>query len=60
MEGSIFQVKVSNAPQSTKKYVVARYDINTSEMWYWGSWDDKNQAIEISKVVDGVVVERMD
>lgn len=55
-----FKVKVENAPEECKKWVVARFDAHTNKLWWWGSWDSKEQAGEIAKMIDGVVVERMD
>ena len=46
-------VKVNNAPNYTERYVVAR--IFEGELWYWGSWANKDEADEAALNVDGVV-----
>ena len=53
-----FLVAVNNTPESTEKYVLARCVSN--ELWYYGSWESEAQAREIAKMIDGVVVERID
>jgi hypothetical protein len=43
-------------PKDADKYVVARWDKDTSALWFYGSWNNKEQAQEISKMIDGIVV----
>ena len=54
----VFQVEVNNMPEDTLQYIVARRDKNTSGLWYWGSYDSAEQAVEIAKILDGIVVKR--
>ena len=58
MGDQYFQVKVNNTPNDTEKYVVAR--VINSELWYWGSWDELEDAEEAAKNTDGIVVRRND
>jgi hypothetical protein len=54
-----FLVTVNNVPDNgTEKYVVARGEAD--EFWYYGSYADRKQAVEIAKFLGGVVVERID
>lgn len=53
-----FLVTVNNTPESVEKYVLARCVDN--ELWFYGSYDDEAQAKEIAKMIDGIVVERID
>ena len=55
-----FKVKVENAPKECEKWIVARFDVYTNKLWWWGSWDSEERAREIAKTIDGVVLERMD
>ena len=56
----VFQVEVNNMPDDTLEYIVARRDKKTSGLWYWGSYDDAEQAVEIAKLLDGVVVRKVE
>ncbi len=48
---------VHNMPQEHEQYIVARcFD---GELWFWGSWKDKEGAKNAARKVDGVVVEEM-
>jgi hypothetical protein len=51
-------VEVNNMPLDAEEWVVARWNPETNELWYWGSWSDKNQAKEIAKFMDGILVRR--
>lgn len=53
-----FAVKIENIDKNCRKYVVARE--SDGILWYWGSWDDEEEAERAAKNVKGVVVERMD
>jgi hypothetical protein len=50
---------VNNVPDDALDYIVARWSKETSSLWFWGSWETKEQANEISKLVDGIVVKRV-
>lgn len=54
-----YQVEVNNVPDDALDYIVARWSKETSSLWFWGSWETKEQANEISKLVDGIVVKRV-
>lgn len=54
------QAKVNNLPNEIDKYVVARIDDFTREMWFWGTYNDKSRAEKAVRDVDGVILERMD
>ena len=54
------KVAINNKPTDCEQFIVARYDRGLGEFWYYGSWDNRPQAVEISKIVDGFVMERMD
>lgn len=51
------KVYINNMPQKTEKYVVARFDEDGKELWYWGSWDDVVRAKEVAEEVGGIVTE---
>lgn len=53
-----FKTEVKNIPETTRRYIVAR--VVSSELWYWGTWDSKEQAEEVARTIDGIVLERMD
>ncbi len=59
MAEQYFQVEVMNTPEIVEKYVVARFDENTNQLWFWGSWDNEKQANEIAKTIGGIVVRRI-
>ena len=50
--------EVNNLPDDIEKYVVAK--VFDGEMWFWGTYDDKNRAEKAVHDVDGVILERMD
>lgn len=58
MEERSFKVKVNNVSPNAEQFIVAR-PVGT-ELWYWGSWKHEDQAKEIAKMIDGIVVERID
>lgn len=47
-------VIVNNAPVEHCRYIVAR--LNNNELYYWGSWDDKTEAISVAMRFDNAVV----
>lgn len=49
-------VEIKNLPTYYSKYVVAR--LVDCELWYWQSWEDKTDAENSAKEVNGVVIER--
>lgn len=48
------KVTVHNVPEYASGYIVAR--VNEGSLWYWGSWDNEDDAEECARDVDGVVV----
>ena len=52
-----FIVEVNNIPEETEDWVVAR--CVARELWYWGSYSKENQAKEIAKLIDGLVVRKV-
>lgn len=48
------RVTVRNAPEHAEKYIVAR--VSDGSLWYWGSWDNKDDAEESARNVEGIVV----
>ena len=44
---------INNVPASAKAYVVARRI--DGDLWYWGSWDDRDTANEVALQVGGEV-----
>lgn len=58
---NIGYVKVNNLPSEHERYVVAR--LNDGELWFWGSWADKETAekaanqFENGRVIEDVTYE---
>lgn len=48
-------VEVMNVPKNHDKYIVAR--LSDGELWYWGSWNDEQDANIAAEEVDGIVFE---
>lgn len=47
---------IQNKPEyDLSKYIVARPVDGL--LWFWGTWDDLNEAMKVAKIVCGVVVE---
>ncbi len=50
------RVEVMNLNRADKKYIVARA-IN-GELWFWGQWDDEDEARKVAEQFEnGVVLE---
>lgn len=45
---------INNMPNTTKKYIVARRV--DGELWFWGSWDDRDRANEVALEIGGEVI----
>lgn len=56
MRDQEYKVTVRNVPEHAEKYIVARVN---EGLWYWGSWDNKDDAEECARNVDGVVVRKV-
>lgn len=52
------KVTVNNVPVEHCKYIVAR--LNNNELWYWGSWADKTEAISVAMRFENAVVVDME
>lgn len=51
------KVKVYNCPSDADKYIVCR--LSNGELWYWGSYEDESEAIEVAdEFENGLVVIR--
>lgn len=55
-----FQVEVMNTPEIVEKYVVARFDENTNQLWFYGSWNDEIKAKDVAIEINGIVIRRID
>lgn len=56
MGEQLFQVDLQN-DEGTKEWIIAR--VCQNELWYYANYDSKEQAMEIAKLVDGIVVRRV-
>ena len=45
---------INNMPAYAEIYVVARRVDN--ELWYWGSWEDRDKANEVALQIGGEVI----
>ena len=54
-----FIVEVNNIPEKVNEWVVARFSPHSRDLWYWGSWKSEEQAREVAKLIDGVVVRKV-
>ena len=52
------KIKVNNMPDDVREFIVARIDGRDCSLWYWGSWDNKEEAVHAAIDVDGIVVNR--
>ena len=50
MSNSEVKAIVFNTPEDVDKYIVAK--AVCGELWYWGSWDNKNDAFRVAKQFD--------
>lgn len=48
------EIKVENTPEEVDPYVVARPD--GGSLWYWGSWNNKEEAQKVAKEIGGLVL----
>lgn len=47
--------RINNIPASAKRFVVAR-NVD-GELWYWGSWNNQDAAIDAANAIGGIVIE---
>lgn len=52
-----FAVNIKNVDKDCKRYVVARE--SDGILWFWGSWDDKEEAQKVANEVKGILCERI-
>jgi len=60
MAEQYFQVEVMNTPEIVEKYVVGRFDENTNQLWFYGSWNDEIKAKDVAIEIGGIMVRRID
>lgn len=56
------KVNVNNCPPDLLPYVVARYfqpEGQPGQLWFWGAWDDPENAAAAAAEVGGMVLERI-
>ena len=53
-------MEVNNVPKDSKEWIVARWSPVSHDLWFSGSWKSETQAREIAKMIDGVVVRRVE
>lgn len=57
----MFRVDVKFTPDDVKKWIVAKRDKYTADLWYFESFDEEKRAHDLAEELDdGVVVERVD
>ncbi len=52
-------IEINNLPENPKRYVVARYCIDAG-YWFWGSYDNEENARYVARDVGGEVFDRGD
>lgn len=52
----LFKAKVKSTPNNVKRWVVARRDKYTAELWYYESYDDETRAHDIAEELDDAIV----
>lgn len=35
---------------------VVRFDGKDGSLWFWGAWNDKEQAVRVAKEINGIVI----
>ena len=58
LKRKVLSVKVNNMPDyEVKQYVVATYDDIGKELWYYGTWDDIEQATKVvNELSNGILL----
>lgn len=49
-------VIVENMPEHLERYVVARFDRDDGSLWFYGTYDDRDKALNTANVIDGVML----
>ena len=52
------KTKINNMPDEVREFIVARIDEADCSLWYWGSWDEKDRAVQTALAIGGIVVEK--
>lgn len=52
-------IEINNLPENPKRYVVAQYCIDAG-YWFWGSYDNEEDARYVAREVGGEVFDRGD
>ena len=55
---TVYHVEVFNVPEDARKWIVTRYNPDTCQLWYWGSWDDKDRAYDVANEIEGIVLRK--
>ena len=50
---------INNMPAHTERFIVARRN-DKRELWFWGSWDDRNTANEVALEIGGITFDTQD
>ncbi len=51
----IVDVEINNVAAGQCPYIVARYSPETHSWWYWGRYETKERADEVSAEIGGAV-----
>lgn len=54
MKDQTCKVTVHNVPEHAEGYIVAR--LSNNALWYWGCFENEDDAVECARNVEGVVV----
>ena len=52
------KTKINNMPDEVREFIVARIDEADCSLWYWGSWDERDRAVQTALAIGGIVVEK--
>ena len=48
-------MKINNVPANAERFIVVRRI--EDELWFWGSWENRNTANEVALQIGGEVIE---
>lgn len=49
-------ITIHNVSENAKHYIVSRLDEDTNTLWYWGSWDNEEDAMRVANELGNAVV----
>lgn len=53
----VVEAEINNlSAEDIAPYIVARLNTETNELWYWGSYDNKEKADQAASEIGGLVV----